>query len=33
VEHYRQIWEQSFDRLDDYLKKIQSKEKKNVKGK
>jgi len=26
VEDYRQFWEQSFDRLDDYLKKLQSKE-------
>jgi DNA-binding transcriptional ArsR family regulator len=23
VEHYRQFWEQSFDRLDDYLKQLQ----------
>jgi DNA-binding transcriptional ArsR family regulator len=29
VEHYRRFWEQSFDRLDDYLKKLQSKEKKH----
>jgi len=29
VEHYRQFWEQSFDRLDVYLKKLQSKEKKH----
>jgi DNA-binding transcriptional ArsR family regulator len=29
VEHYRQFWEQSLDRLDDYLKEIQSKEKKH----
>jgi DNA-binding transcriptional ArsR family regulator len=28
VEQYRQFWEQSFDRLDDYLKVLQSKEKK-----
>jgi DNA-binding transcriptional ArsR family regulator len=26
--HYRRFWEQSFDRLDDYLKVIQAKEKK-----
>ena len=26
VEHYRRFWEQSLDRLDDYLKKLQSKE-------
>ncbi len=24
VEHYRQFWEQGFDRLDDYLKEIQT---------
>ena len=29
VEEYRRFWEQSLDRLDDYLKKIQSKEKKH----
>jgi DNA-binding transcriptional ArsR family regulator len=23
VEHYRQFWEQSFDRLDDYLRELQ----------
>jgi len=28
VESYRRFWEESFDRLDDYLKKLQSKEKK-----
>jgi len=26
VEQYRQFWEQSFDRLDDYLKTLQAKE-------
>ena len=26
VEHYRQFWEQSFDRLDQYLKELQSNE-------
>ena len=26
VEPYRQFWEQSFDRLDDYLKTLQAKE-------
>jgi DNA-binding transcriptional ArsR family regulator len=26
---YRQFWEQSFDRLDEYLREIQSQEKKN----
>jgi DNA-binding transcriptional ArsR family regulator len=25
---YRQFWEESFDRLDEYLKKVQSKNKK-----
>lgn len=30
VEHYRHFWEQSFDRLDDYLKELQRKEKKRV---
>ena len=28
VEHYRRFWEQSFDRLDDYLRELQAKEKK-----
>lgn len=28
VEHYRQFWEESFDRLDVYLKEVQAKEKK-----
>jgi DNA-binding transcriptional ArsR family regulator len=28
VEQHRRIWEASFDRLDDYLKRIQSKESK-----
>lgn len=28
VEHYRQFWEESFDRLDDYLQEMQAKEKK-----
>src|SRR3984957_387839 len=27
VEHYRQFWEQSFDRLDEYLKELKKKEK------
>jgi DNA-binding transcriptional ArsR family regulator len=27
VEHYRRFWTQSFDRLDDYLHKLKSKEK------
>lgn len=29
VEHYRSFWEQSFDRLDDYLQELQRKEKKH----
>jgi len=29
VERYRRIWEQRFDRLDDYLRKLQEKEKKH----
>jgi DNA-binding transcriptional ArsR family regulator len=33
VEHYRRHWEQSFDRLDDYLRTLQSKEKKRVRKK
>lgn len=28
IEHYRRFWEQSFDRLDDYLRKLK-KERKN----
>ena len=27
IEEYRRFWEESFDRLDDYLKELQSKEK------
>ena len=27
IDEYRRFWEQSFDRLDDYLKKLQAKEK------
>jgi DNA-binding transcriptional ArsR family regulator len=27
LDHYRQFWEQSFDRLEDYLKELQAKEK------
>jgi DNA-binding transcriptional ArsR family regulator len=27
VEHYRQFWEQSFDRLDEYLQELKKKEK------
>jgi DNA-binding transcriptional ArsR family regulator len=29
VEHYRRFWEQSFDRLDNYLQELQIKEKKH----
>jgi DNA-binding transcriptional ArsR family regulator len=29
VEHYRQFWEESFDRLDQYLRDFKHKEKKN----
>ena len=29
VEHYRRFWEESFDRLDEYLKEIQAKEKRH----
>jgi DNA-binding transcriptional ArsR family regulator len=31
VEEYRQFWEQSFDRLDDYLAELQKQEKKSRK--
>ncbi len=30
VEHYRRFWEESFDRLDMYLRQLQKKEKKNA---
>jgi DNA-binding transcriptional ArsR family regulator len=30
LEHYREFWEQSFDRLEDYLRQIQKKEKRNA---
>ena len=33
VEHYRRFWEESFDRLDLYLKQLQKKEQKNVRRK
>lgn len=34
IEQYRQHWDQSFDRLDNYLQQLQAQEKKNVrKGK
>lgn len=29
LEHYRRFWEQSFDRLEEYLRELQSKEDKN----
>jgi len=29
IEEYRKFWEDSFDRLDEYLKELQSKEKKS----
>src|ERR1700687_1644013 len=29
VEHYRRFWDESFDRLDDYLHELQNKEKKH----
>jgi DNA-binding transcriptional ArsR family regulator len=28
LEHYRRFWEQSFDRLEDYLREVQNKEEK-----
>ena len=33
LEEYRRFWEQSFDRLDDYLTHLQGKEKKRVRKK
>ncbi len=33
IEHYRQFWEESFDRLEDYLRELQKKEKKNGRNK
>src|ERR1700749_5159490 len=33
VEHYRKFWEQSFDRLDEYLRVLQTKEKKGARKK
>jgi DNA-binding transcriptional ArsR family regulator len=30
VERYRRFWEQSFDRLEDYLRELKQKEKKNA---
>jgi DNA-binding transcriptional ArsR family regulator len=33
IEHYRRFWEESLDRLDAYLRKIQAQEKKRVRKK
>ena len=33
VQHYRRFWEQSFDRLDEYLLELKAKEKKKNGGK
>ena len=33
VAHYRKFWEQSFDRLDEYLKELQKKDKKRRRNK
>lgn len=33
MEHYRQFWEQSLDRLDDYLRELQTKPTKQLKEK
>ena len=33
VEHYRKFWDESFDRLEAYLKELQSKEKKHARKK
>src|ERR1700674_2004629 len=33
VEHYRQFWDESFDRLDEYLKELQNKPQKTQKKK
>lgn len=30
VEHYRRFWEESFDRLDDYLRELKAQEGKNA---
>jgi|ERR1700693_2208065 len=32
VEHYRHFWEQSFDRLDDYLKELRNPKKRHKEG-
>ncbi|HUD58131.1 MAG TPA: metalloregulator ArsR/SmtB family transcription factor [Acetobacteraceae bacterium] len=33
LEHYRNFWEQSFDRLEDHLRDVQKKEKRHVRRK
>jgi DNA-binding transcriptional ArsR family regulator len=33
VDHYRQFWEESFDRLDEYLSELKEKEKKHARNK
>jgi DNA-binding transcriptional ArsR family regulator len=33
VDHYRKFWQESFDRLDDYLKQIQARDKKHGRSK
>jgi DNA-binding transcriptional ArsR family regulator len=33
VDHYRKFWQESFDRLDDYLKQIQAREKNHGRSK
>jgi len=33
VEHYRQFWEQTFDRLDDYLRELKKHDSRKVKEK
>ena len=33
LEEYRRFWAESFDRLDDYLRELRAKEKKNVRKK
>ena len=33
MEHYRKFWDESFDRLDEYLKELQAKEKRHGRGK
>lgn len=33
LDHYRKFWEDSFDRLDEYLRELQKKEKKHARSK